>query len=171
MADKKKAKTKKPARRTPLPRRPAAKKKPAAVRRPVKKAATKTAKVKRLTIQDLAKIREETRATLTIRDGQGKAKVTVHMGTCGIAAGAREIMNALLDEMRQKKVRDVIVTTSGCAGLCSREPMATVELKGQPPVKYVNLTPEKIGQILVKHVLGGHPVIEYALAVGSETLY
>ena len=126
---------------------------------------------KKLRIQDLAKIRDETKAMLTIRDSQGRAKVTVHMGTCGIAAGAREIMEALLDEMRKNNVKDVIVTTSGCAGLCSREPMATVEVKGQPPVKYINLTPQKIRKILKAHVLGGQLLAEYALAVGSETLY
>ena len=126
---------------------------------------------KKLRIQDLAKIREKTRTLLTIREGEGRAKITVHMGTCGIAAGAREIMDALLDEVQKNNVKDVIVTTSGCAGLCNREPMATVELKNQPPVKYVDLTPEKIRKILIKHVLGGHLVAEYVLAVGSETLY
>ena len=126
---------------------------------------------KRLRIQDLAKIRDKTKATLTIREGQGRAKVTVHMGTCGIAAGAREVMDALLDEMQKNDVRDVIVTTSGCVGLCSREPMATVELKGQPPVKYVDLNPAKIRKILVEHILGGHLVAEYALAIGSETMF
>ena len=126
---------------------------------------------KKLRIQDLAKIRDKARSLSTIRDGQGRAKVTVHMGTCGIAAGAREIMDALLDEMKQKKTKDVIVTTSGCAGLCNQEPMATIELKGQPPVKYFDLTPEKMRKIFIKHVLGGQPATEYALAVGSETLY
>jgi len=126
---------------------------------------------KRLRIKDLAKIRDKTKATLTIREGQGRAKVTVHMGTCGIAAGAREVMDALLDEMQKNDVRDVIVTTSGCVGLCSREPMATVELKGQPPVKYVDLNPAKIRKILVEHILGGHLVAEYALAIGSETMF
>ena len=129
------------------------------------------AKNKKLRIQDLAKIREKTRALQTIRESKGRAKVTVHMGTCGIAAGAREIMDALLDEMEKKKVKDVIVATSGCAGLCNREPMVTVEVKGQPPVKYVDLTPEKIRRIFATHVLGGHLVPDYALAVGSETLY
>ena len=129
------------------------------------------AEKKKLRIQDLAHIRDKTKAMLTIRESEGRAKVTVHMGTCGIAAGAREIMEALLDEMRKNKVKDVIVTTSGCAGLCSREPMATVEVKGQPPVKYVNLTPQKIRKILIGHVQGGHLLAEYALAVGSETLY
>jgi len=129
------------------------------------------AEKKKLRIQDLVKMREKARSLSTIRESQGRAKVTVHMGTCGIAAGAREIMDALLDEMKQKKAKDVVVTTSGCAGLCNREPMATVELKDQPPVKYFDLTPEKMRKIFVKHVLGGRPATEYALAVGSETLY
>ena len=60
---------------------------------------------------------------------------------------------------------------TSCVGLCSREPVATVEFKGQPPVKYVDLTPEKMRKIFIKHVLGGHLVPEYALAVGSEMLY
>jgi NADP-reducing hydrogenase subunit HndB len=126
---------------------------------------------KKLRIQDLTKMREKARSLATIREGQGRAKVTVHMGTCGIAAGAREIMDALLDELKQKNVSDVVVTTSGCAGLCNQEPMATIELKGQPPVKYFDLTPEKMRKIFIKHVLGGQPATEYALAVGSETLY
>ncbi|MBN2266151.1 MAG: (2Fe-2S) ferredoxin domain-containing protein [Candidatus Aminicenantes bacterium] len=126
---------------------------------------------KKLRIQDLAKIREKTKSLMTIREGQGRARVTVHMGTCGIAAGAREIMDALLDEIAKAKVQDVIVTTSGCAGLCSREPMATVELKDSPPVKYVNLTPAKMRQIFAEHVLGGRMVAEHVLGVGSETMY
>ena len=129
------------------------------------------AEKKKLRIQDLAKIREKARSLSTIRESQGRAKVTVHMGTCGIAAGAREIMDALLDEMKQKKAKDVVVTTSGCAGLCNREPMATVELKDQPPVKYFDLTPEKMRKIFVKHVLGGQMVTEFVLVVGSETMY
>jgi NADP-reducing hydrogenase subunit HndB len=129
------------------------------------------AEKKKLRIQDLAKIREKTRALTTIRESEGRAKVTVHMGTCGIAAGAREIMDALLDEMQKNKVQDVIVSTSGCAGLCNREPMATVEFKGQPPVKYVDLTPDKIRKVFTEHVLCGRLVPAYALAVGSETVY
>jgi len=129
------------------------------------------AEKKKLSIQDLARIREKAKTLATIRKGRGRAKITVHMGTCGIAAGAREIMNAVLDEMNKKKVTDVVVTTSGCAGLCNREPMATVELRDQPPVKYFELTPAKMRKIFVKHVLGGQPATEYALAVGSETLY
>jgi NADP-reducing hydrogenase subunit HndB len=122
----------------------------------------------KLKIEDLDKISQKVRKTTLLREGAGRAKIIVHMGTCGIAAGAREIMNALLDEFEKKNIDDVILTSSGCAGLCSREPMATVELKDEAPVKYVDLTPEKIRKILTEHVIGGAVVSEYALAKGSE---
>lgn len=131
----------------------------------------KGAMMAKLKVEDLARIKEKTRRMTVLRDGAGKAKITVHMGTCGIASGAREIMSALLKEMKDKDVKDVIVTTSGCAGLCSREPMVTVELKGSAPVKYVDLTPEKIREIFQKHVLQGEIVKAYALAVGSERMF
>ena len=122
----------------------------------------------KLTIEDLDKISEKVRRTTVLREGAGRAKITVHMGTCGIAAGARKIMDALLKIIEEKDVKDVILTTSGCAGLCSREPMATVELLREAPVKYVDLTEEKILKIFSEHVLSGKPVQEYALAIGSE---
>ena len=126
--------------------------------------------MKKLNIEDLDKISQKVRKTTALRDGAGQAKVTVHMGTCGIASGSREIMNTLLDEFEKQKVTDVILTNSGCAGLCSREPMITVEIKGQAPVKYVDLTPEKACQILEKHVIGKQIVKEYVLGTGSETV-
>lgn len=125
----------------------------------------------RLTVDDLKKIKEDYKAMATLREGGSRAKVTVHMGTCGIAAGARKVMEALLDELSKNKVTDVSVTTSGCAGLCSREPMATVELLNQPPVKYGALTEEKMRKIVKEHVMEGQPVQEYVLAMGCETAY
>jgi NADP-reducing hydrogenase subunit HndB len=122
----------------------------------------------KLKIGDLDKISERVRRTTLLREGAGRAKITVHMGTCGIAAGARKIMNTLLEEFEKQNIADVILTSSGCAGLCSREPMATVELKDEAPVKYVDLTPEKIRKILAEHVNGGKIVEENALARGSE---
>ena len=122
----------------------------------------------KLKIGDLEKISQRVRKTTLLREGAGKAKIIVHMGTCGIAAGAREIMNTLLDEFEKRNIVDVILTSSGCAGLCSKEPMATVEVKDEAPVKYVDLTPEKIRRILTEHVIGGKVISEYALAVGSE---
>jgi NADP-reducing hydrogenase subunit HndB len=118
--------------------------------------------------EDLEKIRERMARTMNLRDGDARAKVTVHMGTCGIAAGARKIMSSLLGLLEEKKVNDVVITTSGCAGLCSREPMLTVELKGEAPIKYVDLDEEKTRKIFSEHVLSGVVVEEYALAIGSE---
>ena len=123
----------------------------------------------RLTIDDLKKMREQTAGAIALRAGTARARVTVHMGTCGIAAGGREVMAALLGEIERQGVTDVMVTTSGCAGLCSREPMATVELRAQAPVKYVNLTPERMEEVFRRHVLGGEVVTDAALAAGCET--
>ncbi len=118
--------------------------------------------------EDLDKIAQRMKKVINLREGAGKAKIIVHMGTCGIAAGARTVMTALIEELDKRNLEDVLLTISSCAGLCSREPMVTVELKGKPPVKYVDLTPEKAMEILEKHVLGGQIVTEYALAAGSE---
>jgi NADP-reducing hydrogenase subunit HndB len=124
----------------------------------------------KLKIDDLEKISQRVRKTVVLRDGAGRAKITVHMGTCGIAAGARKIMNTLMEEIEKRNITDVILTNSGCAGLCSREPMATVELKDEAPIKYVDLTPDKIRRIFSEHVLEGKIVEEYALAKGSERM-
>ncbi len=122
-----------------------------------------------LTIEDLARIRAEAAGRMTLREGSARAKVTVHMGTCGIAAGAREIMAALLAAIEENGTPDVLVMTSGCAGLCSREPMATIEMRGESPVKYVDLTPARMREVFAAHVLGGRIVTDYALAAGCET--
>ena len=122
----------------------------------------------KLSIKDLDKISQRVRKTTLLREGAGRAKITVHMGTCGISDGARKIMSTLLDEFEKQNIIDVILTSSGCAGLCSREPMATVELKGEAPVKYVDLTPDKIRKILSEHLNGGKIVPEYAFVKGSE---
>ena len=124
----------------------------------------------KLQVEDLERISRRVRKMTMLREGAGRAKIIVHMGTCGIAAGARKIMNTLLEEFEKKDIQDVLLTSSGCAGLCSREPMATIEVEGQAPVKYVDLTPEKIVHILRQHVEGGEVVAEYALAKGSERL-
>ena len=125
----------------------------------------------RLTIDDLKKIKEKHQAEFTLRQGGYRAKVTVHMGTCGIAAGARNVMNALMEEINKANITDVIVTTSGCAGLCAREPLATVELMNQPPVRYGDLNEDKMKEIFKEHIQGGTPVEKYALVTGCETTY
>ena len=118
--------------------------------------------------EDLEQISEKMRKMVVLREGTARAKIIVHMGTCGIAAGARKIMAAILALMEEKNAKDVIVTSSGCAGLCSREPMITVELKGEAPVKYVDVTEDKTRQIFSEHVMGDKILAKYALAIGSE---
>jgi len=120
--------------------------------------------------EDLDKIGEKVKKAILLREGAGRARIIVHMGTCGIAAGARTVMQAFMDAIDKSDVSDVILTISSCAGLCSREPMATVERQDEPPVKYVDLTPEKARRIFEEHVVGGEIVTEYALAAGSERL-
>jgi NADP-reducing hydrogenase subunit HndB len=125
----------------------------------------------KLKLEELAELREKARRETSLREGAARIRVTIHMGTCGIAAGARKIVEAALREVEQRDLRDVIVGTSGCAGLCSREPMATVEVAGEAPVKYVDLTEAKMKTIFSEHVVGGKIAQEYALAVGSERTY
>jgi NADP-reducing hydrogenase subunit HndB len=120
--------------------------------------------------EDLDKITDRIRRTMLLREGVGRVRVLVHMGTCGIAAGARTVMKALLDEIESSGVEDVLVSTSSCAGLCSREPMMTVILADEPPVKYADLTAEKVKEIFQQHVVEGKIVSEYALAEGSERM-
>jgi len=125
----------------------------------------------KMTIADLKKIKEEYSAKQALREGGSRVKITVHMGTCGIAAGARGIMNAVMEELAKSNATDIVITTSGCAGLCSKEPMATVETVGEAPVRYVSLTGDKMRTIFTEHVIAGKPVKEYALVVGHETTY
>jgi NADP-reducing hydrogenase subunit HndB len=127
--------------------------------------------MKKLKIGDLERVREKVRKTSTIRQGKARAKVTIHMGTCGIAAGAKKILTALLADIEKVKLTGIIVTTSGCAGLCSREPMATLVITGNPPVKYGDLTPEKIKEVLHEHIINGNIIEKYAFAMGSERTY
>ncbi len=125
----------------------------------------------KLKVEDLDKISEKMKSTINLREGVWRARVNVHMGTCGIASGARKVLSTFLSLIEESGSSDILLTTSGCAGLCSREPMATVELKGEPPVKYVDLDEEKVKKIFKEHVLGGKIIEEYALAIGSERMF
>ena len=122
----------------------------------------------KLTVDDLKKIKERVLMADQFRSGQKRAKITVHMGTCGIASGARDIMDALLDELEQNSVNDVLVTTSGCIGICSREPLVTVEEQGKEPIIYENLTQAKMRQIFRQHIMGGKIQSEFVMARGKE---
>ena len=123
----------------------------------------------KLTVEDLARLRDEARARLALREDGTRARLTIHMGTCGAAAGAQPVFDAARDEIRKLGLAGVDLTSSGCAGLCSREPMATVEIAGRPPIKYADLTPDRIREIVRSHIRDGEIVGENALAVGDES--
>lgn len=95
--------------------------------------------------------------------------VIVHMGTCGVASGAQEVLDTVKAVAAEMGSQGVRIKTTGCAGFCSREPMITVWRAGAPPVKYCDLNAAKARRIYSEHVLGGKPVSEYALGVGCET--
>lgn len=122
----------------------------------------------KLKIEDLDKIVNEQKKITSLRDGAGRIKITVHMGTCGISAGARKIMTEVMHCIEDSGASDIIVTTSGCAGFCSREPMITVEVIEQAPIKYVDLDKKKVKEIFDEHIMKGNVVKDYALAIGSE---
>jgi NADP-reducing hydrogenase subunit HndB len=118
----------------------------------------------KLTIEDLKKIKEETAKSTSIRDGDANIKITVHMGTCGIAAGAREVMNALMEEMAEADRQDIRVVTSGCMGMCSSEPNVTVESQEAEPIVYQKMDANKMRQVFKRHVLLGEVQSDFALA-------
>lgn len=124
----------------------------------------------KLMIDDLKKIKEKVQAETSLRDGVRRVKITVHMGTCGIASGAREVMDALIRELEEAGVTDVVVTTSGCMGLCSREPLVTVEILGQEPIKYEYMNANKMRQVFKRHVMQGEVQTPFVLARGAEII-
>ena len=119
-------------------------------------------------IEDLEKIRGQTSLDLTLQQGGARTKINLHLGTCGIAAGANRLESLINREIKEKGLRDIRIIHSGCAGLCSREPMVTIESLGLPPVKYCDLNEEKVQEIFNRHVLKGEIVEAYALAYDSE---
>ena len=118
----------------------------------------------KLTIEDLKKIKEKTKKDTALREGGTTVKITVHMGTCGIAAGAKEVMDALLEEMAETDRQDIRIVTSGCMGMCSSEPNVTVEIKGEAPVIYQDMDRNKMRQVFKRHVLVGEVQTDFALA-------
>ncbi|MBP9020974.1 MAG: (2Fe-2S) ferredoxin domain-containing protein [Syntrophobacterales bacterium] len=124
----------------------------------------------KIKIEDLKKIKEKVLAETSLREGHRRVKVTVHMGTCGIASGAREVLDALMKEIEETGATDVAVTTSGCMGLCSREPLVTVEILDQEPIKYQYMNPNKMRQVFRRHILQGEIQTPFVLAKGSETV-
>jgi NADP-reducing hydrogenase subunit HndB len=118
----------------------------------------------KLTIKDLKKIKEKVKKDTVLREGGATVKIIVHMGTCGIAAGARAVMDTLLEEMAETDRQDIRVVTSGCIGMCSSEPNVTVELQEKEPIVYQHMDANKMRQVFKRHILMGEVQTDFALA-------
>jgi (2Fe-2S) ferredoxin len=115
--------------------------------------------------KDLKALQEKAKAEVDLRSGQKDMRITVHMGTCGIAAGARDVLTALMGEMGAARVNNVSIQQTGCAGLCDQEPMITLTDKSGGSFRYGRLNKNKVGEIVREHVLRGVPVNEYMIKV------
>lgn len=113
--------------------------------------------------EDLNKLRSQARADIDLREGLKDVRITVHMGTCGIAAGARDVLSAILDELSTAKVASVSLQQTGCVGLCDQEPMVTVTNKAGELYRYGRLDKGKARDIVRKHILRGAVVNEYLI--------
>jgi NADP-reducing hydrogenase subunit HndB len=120
-------------------------------------------------IADLQRIKERTQQENALREDGYHVLVTVHMGTCGIASGSRAVLATLVDELADSGRLDVRVTTSGCIGLCEREPVMTVETIDHPKVIYGDLDVEKAREIWSEQVMSGKLVQKYIVGYGTET--
>ena len=110
-------------------------------------------------LEDLRKLKEEAKDLTSARSG-GRKKIIVGMGTCGIAAGAREVMTAILSELDKRGIKDVAVETTGCIGMCQYEPLVDIIRPGEPRVTYGNVKPEDVSRIIAEHLINGNIVWE-----------
>lgn len=116
-------------------------------------------------IAELEAIRQRTLNQVGLRkDQQDGARVVVGMATCGIAAGARPVMLAFVEEVGKRNLQHVTVSQTGCIGMCRLEPMVDVILPGAEKVTYVHVTAEKVARIVAEHLVNGRPVEEYTIS-------
>lgn len=114
-------------------------------------------------LEDLKRVREEALEKRRVKTASGQAQVIVGMGTCGIAAGARDTMKAILASIEGDNLTGIIVTQTGCIGLCEQEPIVQVVIGDQPKVTYGKVTPEVARQILKEHVVDGQILTNHVI--------
>ena len=112
-------------------------------------------------LEELKIMREKVQKDLALRSGKHRIKIVIGMGTCGIAAGARETMNEFLDLIQKSNRKDIVVTASGCFGFCSQEPMIHIYIEDQIPVTYRNVDVEAARLIFDEHILNNKVVEQY----------
>ena len=120
-------------------------------------------------LEELAKIRERMQNKVILREGQASTRVAVGMATCGIAAGARPVLNAFVEEVANQNLGDkVTVSQTGCIGMCRFEPIVEVFEGDNERVTYVKVTPEMAKEIVEKHLKGGKPIAEYTIGAAEK---
>lgn len=118
-------------------------------------------------LEELAQIRERMKAKVALREGTNSTRVVVGMATCGIAAGARPVLNTFVEEVTNEQLTDkVTVSQTGCIGICQYEPVVEVFEAGKEKVTYVKMTPERAKRVVAEHIKGGKVVTEYT--IGSQ---
>jgi NADP-reducing hydrogenase subunit HndB len=111
----------------------------------------------------LAALRDKAKSDVELRQGAKEMQITVHMGTCGIAAGARDILSLFVAELGKRKIDTVTLRQAGCAGLCDKEPMLTLTDKAGKEYRYGKLDKNKVKEIIESHVQGGNPVQKHLI--------
>ncbi|MFV0411719.1 MAG: (2Fe-2S) ferredoxin domain-containing protein [Oscillospiraceae bacterium] len=120
-------------------------------------------------LQELAAIRDKMKQTVNTREAaHDSVRVVVGMATCGIAAGARPVLNAFTEEVARRNIEDTLVTQTGCIGICQFEPVVEVYRPGEEKVTYVHMTPEKAQRVVAEHLVGGKPVTEYTIGAATR---
>lgn len=114
-------------------------------------------------LQELRDLRQKLEKDMTARGGNVEAKIIIGMGTCGIAAGAREILKAVTDEVRKREL-DVQIVQTGCIGMCEQEPIFDIALSEEERITYGNLTPEIARKIVVQHIVNNRIDKEHVIA-------
>ena len=114
-------------------------------------------------IQELEAIRQKTLANIQQRKEHNGTRIVVGMATCGIAAGARPVLAAFMDEVEKRSLQDVVVAQTGCIGVCRLEPIVEIYKPGQNKVTYVKVTPEMVARIVTEHVVNDRVVDEYTI--------
>ena len=115
-------------------------------------------------LEELRAIRERMQGQVGMRSADAEqTRVVVGMATCGIASGARPVLNTLAEEVRAKKLDNVVVTQTGCIGLCQYEPIVEVFAPGKEKVTYVKMTPEKAKEVVEQHLMRGLILTKYTL--------
>ena len=119
-------------------------------------------------LAELQAIKEKMRDKVILREGVNGVRVVVGMATCGIAAGARPVLQRLTEEVAKRGLKNVTVAQTGCIGICQYEPVVEVFENGKEKVTYVKMTPEKVARIVTEHLVNGSPVTEYTVGAYME---